>query len=116
MTLATEINEDKENTRVSDTPKLQLITGGKGGGPDHNWLADLSEGSVFIARHKSTKLDSPIMEVFEMILLTEDKRYAYVHANVHMDQQSVKMYVDTQRFSRQYDLGTVLGKVVKNDG
>lgn len=106
----------KEETRtVNDRPKLQLITGGKGGGPDTNWLGDLSVGDVFIARHKSTKVDNPIMEVFEVKQKTEDKRYAFLVANVHVGaEEGVKMWTDTLRFSRGYDFVAVLGTVIEN--
>ena len=105
--------EEKDNVEKMSEHKLKLITGGATGGPDENWLGKREVGDVFLARPKNAKFDDPFMTVFQLLSITEDKAYAYLLINGHLEDksQSAKGYVNTLVFSRNTTFGSLIGKV-----
>lgn len=102
--------EDIEELRETKYPKLRVLTGGKGPSEppkEGNWLAELAEGTTFVARDRNTKdVDNNLYHVLfralpEIMLLKWELP----------DGKLLDFYVDPERFSNKFVLRKVLGIV-----
>jgi len=101
-----------ENDNIVDfkaRPKLELVTGG-GGGATENWLKDLPEGCIFLAKVKgqSRNLESLVLNEY---LLVEQRPITSRLFWSLPDGKQVKVNVVSLEFSRLLDLVEVLGQI-----
>lgn len=95
------LDEDNTTEVIADpVPKLHLI----GGGKDDNWLMQLKEGTVFLA--KEHFVTSPAMKVdrqaeLPMFTLVHKKKKAALIV-VEMGPQKMESWVHALIFSRKY--------------
>ena len=94
-----EQEEDKEENKV--TP-FRLIQGGKEP-PSENWLMGLTKDTVFLAREKHSKgID------FNMYCVTFKFKVGVLLTWTLVDDKQVHVYVDSLRFSRNFDLVEII--------
>lgn len=106
--------ENKENVLPFEKPKLILSTGGAT--TDENWLANIEEGTVFLAKEKSManrRMQPGEYSIALELYMLQDMRDGEVAELVIKtpDQHQLSVWVSTLEFSRKKELVKILGKV-----
>ena len=108
--MSIDFTNDEEEKRLlvpKGPPQLKLITGGKGP-PDWlppNWLSELVEGDIFLARHSAQHEKNFELNMFEVLIKTGRS----VKLQVHMEGQRIIRWVVPEVFSREMIFQEVIG-------
>lgn len=99
--LITELDpEEQEKNNVTNLWTPRVITGGKGG-PGHNWLSDLKEGTVFLVEPKQ----SGSFALGQFHLLHKLDNACHLMDNL---QGETHIWVNPFKFSAQFNLVAIL--------
>lgn len=101
MTMGEEAEEVKAGEILPFQPKLNIITGGRGGGDD--WLANLKEGAIFVSKRNDDK--SPLAEQWHVQI--KWGKSTILHSN-YPQPQEVTILVVNQEFSQMNKLVEII--------
>jgi hypothetical protein len=92
-------NEEEEELPIKDTPKLRLLTGGKGP-PDNpigkNWLRELPQHTVFLCQERTEKIAVQLW-----FIVFKFTNAILLGSNVN---QEIKVIVNDEEFCKRHTL------------
>ncbi len=99
-------DEEEKRLLVPQQPKLKLITGGKGPPTNPDWLSNLNEGDIFLARHHKQAEQNFELNIFRVMMKTGKSVKLMIQL---VDTDQLFRWVDPKVFSREMIFQEVIG-------